>query len=340
MFGIGSQPIHCRDRTLMSENATRSVNPDVLTYLKLSLVSILWGGTFVAGRYMSSDLHPVLLASLRFILAAAVLVAFLAVSRRGFVRMSGVQVLHIVGLGLAGIYAYNVFFFSGLSYIDASRASLIVAINPAVMALCTYLFFRERVSALQMFGIALCLLGAGVVIFARAPLEAASGPGHWRGDALILGCVLSWVVYSVFCKGIVQAIGALHTVCYSVIAGALMLTGTALWMGEMNMTALRSLSQADAGCLLYLGVLGSAAAYVMYYDAIQRIGATRASTFIALNPLTAVAAGVLLLGERLSLAMVLGGGLVILGILLSNRWAVSMSDAPPQAIAPVRRKAA
>lgn len=305
----------------MHENSTIRFSPDLPTYLKLALVAIIWGGTFVAGRYMSSDLSPVLLASLRFILAALVLVAFLALSKRGFVPVTMGQAVQVVLLGLVGIYAYNLFFFSGLSYIDASRASLIVASNPALMALCGYLFFRERICAVQMVGIALCLLGAGVVIFARAPQGLASGQGHWLGDALIFGCVLSWVVYSVFCRSVVQAIGALHTVCYSVIAGALMLSATALFMGEMNRAALRSLSVTDALCLAYLGVLGSAAAYVMYYDAIQRIGATRAGTFIALNPLTAVLAGVLLLDERLSMAMVLGGALVILGILLCNRRA-------------------
>ncbi|UCJ16698.1 DMT family transporter [Pseudomonas sp. MM211] len=315
----------------MHENSTIRLSPDLPTYLKLALVAIIWGGTFVAGRYMSSDLSPVLLASLRFILAALVLVAFLALSKRGFVPMSLGQAVQVTLLGLVGIYAYNLFFFSGLSYIDASRASLIVASNPALMAICGYLFFRERISTVQMAGIALCLLGAGVVIFARAPQGLASVQGHWLGDALIFGCVLSWVVYSVFCRSVVQAIGALHTVCYSVIAGAVMLSATALFMGEMNSAALRSLSVTDALCLAYLGVLGSAAAYVMYYDAIQRIGATRAGTFIALNPLTAVLAGVLLLDERLSMAMALGGALVILGILLCNRRAVSSRNSVPTA---------
>lgn len=315
----------------MHQNPKIRLSSDLPTYLKLALVAIIWGGTFVAGRYMSSDLSPVLLASLRFILAALVLVVFLALSKRGFVPMSLGQAVQVTLLGLVGIYAYNLFFFSGLSYIDASRASLIVASNPALMAICGYLFFRERISRVQMAGIALCLLGAGVVIFARAPQGLGSDGGHWLGDALIFGCVLSWVVYSVFCRSVVQAIGALHTVCYSVIAGAAMLSATALFMGEMNGVALRSLSVTDGVCLLYLGVLGSAAAYVMYYDAIQRIGATRAGTFIALNPLTAVLAGVLLLDERLSMAMALGGALVILGILLCNRRGVSSRKGVPTA---------
>ncbi|MCY1442510.1 hypothetical protein D9M71_588820 [compost metagenome] len=63
----------------------------------------------------------------------------------------------------------------------------------------------------------------------------------------------------------------------------------------------------------------------MYYDAIARIGATRAGSFIALNPLTAVMAGALLLGEQLTGAMLAGGTLVITGILLVNRVPAALS---------------
>ena len=71
--------------------------------------------------------------------------------------------------------------------------------------------------------------------------------------------------------------------------------------------------------LLYLGVLGSALAYIGYYDGIRRIGATRAGVFIALNPLTAVVCGALLLDEQLSTAMCFGGALILPGIYLGNK---------------------
>jgi len=66
-------------------------------------------------------------------------------------------------------------------------------------------------------------------------------------------------------------------------------------------------------------VLGSALAYIGYYDGIHKIGATRSGVFIALNPLTAVILGALLLGEQLTLTMCLGGGLILTGIYLCNK---------------------
>ncbi|MDD1014768.1 DMT family transporter [Pseudomonas rubra] len=288
---------------------------NLCTYLKLALVSMIWGGTFVAGRVLASGLDPLLLGSLRFTLASLVLLIFLILKQR-LVRVNTVQALQIAGLGFSGIYAYTLFFFHGLHYTDASRASLIVATNPAVMALVAYLCFRQRLGRAQLLGVALCLLGAAAVVLAKAP--GAIGQSNWIGDALIFGCVLSWVIFSVFCTRLVKQIGALPTVTYAVFAGAAMLGVHALINGSLSMSALRLLSSRDLASLVYLGALGSALAYVLYYDAISTIGATRAGSFIALNPLTAVVVGALLLGERLTTPMLLGGALVILGILLIN----------------------
>ncbi|WP_339373212.1 DMT family transporter [Xenorhabdus nematophila] len=292
---------------------------DYMSYMKLTIVSIIWGGTFIAGRFISFDIGALLLASLRFIFAAVVLVLILFFSKKGFVKINKNQMMKIIFLGFFGIYVYNICFFYGLKYIDASRASLIVAINPVVIAIFSYFFFRERLPAISVGGIILCLLGAGFVIVSNNPLLLESGNGSMIGDISILGCVISWVIYSVFCKKTVNEIGALHTVAYSVLAGAIMLTVTVLVTGEMNQTALSLLSFSDLISLIYLGVVGSAIAYILYYDGIDKIGATRAGVFIALNPLTAVLGGMLFLGEKLTTTIFMGAVFIIAGIFIANK---------------------
>lgn len=292
---------------------------DSLTYFKLSLVAMIWGGTFVAGRYLSADTPALLSASLRFVLAGVTLTLFLICSKRGFVSLNRHQLIKIAGLGFCGVYTYNLCFFYGLHSITASRASLIVALNPAVMAIFGYLFYRERLSAMKAVGIVLCMIGAAVVILGASSSTSLTDKSDWRGDLLIFGCVLSWVAFSVFGKSVVKEIGALHTVTYSILAGAAMLMVTASITGQINSNALAALTLGEFSSLLYLGVIGSALAYIGYYNGIQHIGATRAGVFIALNPLTAVLLGALLLGERLSAPTFIGGAFVIAGIVICNR---------------------
>ncbi|KUI96870.1 DMT family transporter [Vibrio sp. MEBiC08052] len=288
-------------------------------YLKLALVSVIWGGTFVAGRAINPEIPPLVSATLRFLLAGATLVLVLILTGRGFIRITKKQLGVLFGLGFCGIYTYNLFFFYGLQHISASRASLIVAANPAIIAIASFLFHKERFSLTRLCGITLCIAGAAMVIISKSPQAVLQTQSSGLGDLMLVGCVLSWVAYSVFGKRTVQTIGPLHTVTYSVLAGAAMLTLTTLFSGQLDAGALASIHIQDFISLSYLGIVGSALAYIWYYSGIEKIGATRAGAFIALNPIAAVSLGAILLGERLSVLMGIGGLLAVVGILLCNR---------------------
>lgn len=303
--------------TTCEQNRTQT--SDVPVYLKLAAVTMIWGGTFVAGRFLADSLSPLFAASLRFLLASAALLLFLLLSRVTLARPSPRQWLQLALLGFFGIFFYNICFFYGLRYINASRASLIVALNPAVIGLASWWLFKERLNRAKVVGIAICIAGASLVIVSRNPQLMAGNADAWIGDLLILGCVLGWGVYSLCSRELSHSLGPVQTVTYSILLGTLMLWLTSAVRGELNFTALMSLGPQQWLSLMYLGVLGSALAYIGYYDGIRKIGATRSGVFIALNPLTAVILGALLLGEQLTLAMYLGGGLVLLGIFLCNK---------------------
>src|SRR5471032_1308606 len=142
---------------------------DVPVYLKLAAVTMIWGGTFVAGRFLAGSLSPLFAASLRFLLASIALLLFVWLAQVPLLRPSLRQWLQLALLGFFGIFFYNLCFFYGLHYINASRASLIVVLNPAVIGLASWLLFKERLGTARWLGIALCLVGAGTVIVSRNP---------------------------------------------------------------------------------------------------------------------------------------------------------------------------
>ena len=307
---------------------------DISVYVRLALVAVAWGGTFIAGRSLAG-VAPMFSACLRFVLASAALSLFLLLSGKGFRRVNVRQAIVVTLLGFCGIFSYSFFFFSGLQYISASRAALIVALNPAVMTLIAYLFYRERVTALKVLGIVLCFCGVALVV-GGGEAQGAAGARGWLGEALIGGCVLSWSAYSVFCKTVVRQLGPLHTVTYSIYAGTVMLVGYAAATGVLRMDAVWRFSMAEITSLFYLGVIGSAVAYIWYYEGIKQIGVARASVFIALNPLSAVLFGAAMLGEQLTLATLLGAVLIIGGIVVENRQ--SGAATVPQALPPVQSR--
>ncbi len=106
-----------------------------MTYFKLLMTAVFWGGTFIAGKTIAGHIDPWSAAFIRFAIASVFLV-FLTIRIDG--RLPAVrpkQIIHICLLGLTGIFAYNVLFFTGLSFINANRASLIIATNPIFISL-------------------------------------------------------------------------------------------------------------------------------------------------------------------------------------------------------------
>lgn len=300
--------------------STLSVN---YTFIQLTLVSVLWGGTFIAGRYIQSEIPPLLSATIRFILASAALVFVLSCSKIGWKRVSFKQFMQIAILGLSGVFVYQLLFFYGLQIIPASRAALLVAINPAMIALISFLIWREKISISKSIGIILCVLGAFILLSDKT--SSIEGFMTNKGDMAILGCVISWGIYTVAGKHVIRQIGALHTVTYAILFGTLLLIICMVFSDGLTRVNISKLNMADLVSLSYLGILGSAVAYVWYYQGVDKIGAANAGAFIALNPLTAVIAGSLLLDEKISAMVLFGGGLIIVGILIANKRIKTLS---------------
>lgn len=291
------------------------MNP-IATYLLLALAAVFWGGTFVAGRLLAPVLDPYTAAFLRFMLASVLLLGWLWWRQRRLPVVTGRQLVGVVLLGATGVFAYNLLFFSGLKTVEAGRASLIIAANPVLIALASAWLFGERLGALRLCGVALSVFGA-MLIVARGDLAALLAGGIGRGELLLLGCVLSWVAYTLIGRRLLRGMSPLVAVTYASVAGALMLTTLQLHHGELTVPP--PTDPRVWATIVYLAVFGTVLAFVWYYEGVRAIGAARAGQFINLVPVSGVIFGAWLLNEPVTWSLLAGGILVLLGLWLTNR---------------------
>jgi drug/metabolite transporter (DMT)-like permease len=115
---------------------------------------------------------------------------------------------------------------------------------------------------------------------------------------------------------VLRGLTPLVTVTYASIAGTLMLGSLLAADGGMENAALRS--PAVWGSVVYLAVFGTVLGFVWFYRGVQTIGAARAAQFINIVPLSGVLLGALVLDEPLTLSILTGGGMVVLGLWLTN----------------------
>jgi drug/metabolite transporter (DMT)-like permease len=285
-------------------------------YVQLLLVGLIWGGTFVAGRIVAVSVGAYSAALLRFVVATFCSMLLIYKLEGKLPKLKFSQFIWIFLLGLSGIFVYNVCFFQGLQTIPASRAALIVALNPIVIAIASSLIFKERLTLLKSIGIIFSLVGAAIVIGKGNPLDLLAG-GIQAGDLYIFGCVISWSTYTLIGKQVMSQLSPLVVTNYACAVGTLCLLPPAVKNGLIQ--DLQQLSLVAGLGIVYLGLFGSAVAFSWYYAGVQAIGASGASIFINFVPVSAVILAALLLKEPITLSLLLGGGLVIFGVLLTNQ---------------------
>lgn len=285
-------------------------------YLKLLLTAFFWGGTFIAGRVVAGHVGPFSAAFLRFSIASIFLGVFVWRTKGNLFRMTLKQWVSLGCLGMTGVFAYNVFFFKGLSLVEAGRAAVIIATTPALIGLFSVLIFKERLTWLNGIGILFSISGA-VIVISRGRLDLLWQGGLGRGELFIFGCVCSWVVFSLIGKTVMKSISPLVAIFYASFIGAMALLLPALLEGFCNQ--IPTYSVVDWWSLFYLGFFGTVIGFVWYYQGIQAIGPTRAGIFINFVPVSAVLSAYLILHEPLTISLLSGTLFVFTGTYLTNR---------------------
>lgn len=295
----------------MSLAAARSAD-----HARLVAVPAIWGGTFVAGKVVVGTLTPLMGSFARYVVACVALLVAAFVLEGGLPRLSGRQWAATFVLGLFGVFAYNLFFMGALAKLPASRAALIIALNPALTIAISAVVFKERLGARRWMGVAVALLGVAIVV-SKGDFANFAGGGVGLGELFMFAAVTSWALYTVLGRRVLGGLTPLAATNYAALWGTLLLgLAAAPALGTLHPT---QFDWRMTVSLLYLGVLGTAVAFVWYYMSVKKVGASTTSIFNNLVPVFGVAISVLLLGEQLLVSMLIGGAVTIVGVLMVSR---------------------
>jgi len=304
----------------------RLTRPGFGVYAKLVSTMVLWGGTWVSARVVSQSLAAFPAAFLRFFFASVFLYVLLcrASARQGggWPKLTRALLPGSLLMAVTGVFLYNALFFSGMKFVPAGRAAMIVACVPSAVALYSGLVLRAPTGLVKSLGIALSLLGVSVILSGGNPVSLFT-QGAAQGDLYILGCVATWAAYTLAGGYAMRRATPLAAVAWSCILGCAMLLPPALGTGLLEQ--LFGISWIVWANLAFLGVAATGLAFIWYLDGIQALGAPRASVFINLVPVFATLMGSLMLGEGVGLSLVFGGVMVLSGVVLANR----PSNPPP-----------
>lgn len=290
-----------------------------MVYLKLVLVALFWGGTFIAGRIIAQAVPHLTAATGRFAVACALLLPLAWKLEGGLPRLNRSQLMATFALGATGIFLYNLCFFAALSRMPAGRTALFVALNPIVTALALALLFHERLGARKWAGIALAFVGAAVIITRGDALGALHDISQSIGlGELLMFCAISgWAAYTIIGRHALKGLSPIAATTYASLWGLLLLAcGAAFELPSLD--ASRFTWEVIAS-IVYLGAFGTVIGFIWYYEGVKAIGPARTAVFNNLVPVFGIIMAALLLNEPILTSMVVGGALVIAGVTLANR---------------------
>lgn len=249
-------------------------------------------------------------------LALAVLMGFLLI-REGWKPIPMGDALKLAGLGLVGNAAFQIFIISGLNLTRPENAALIQATIPVWAALLVGLAGWERISLRLWIGIILSFAGVALVIYSTSGGFSLDSGSAILGDLLVLASGISWAIYTVFSKNLLQRYSPLRVSTLALCAGL-----PAIWIFTLPAVFSTNWNEVPLlgwASIIFSGMFSIAINYILWSTAVQKVGAARTAVFQNLSPIITFMTAYVVIQEPIYLLQLAGGVVVLLGVWLTIR---------------------
>jgi drug/metabolite transporter (DMT)-like permease len=274
--------------------------------------TLLWSGNFIISRAVSADIGPISLAFYRWLCATIIIAPFAwkKINLEKSVVLANKRYLFFVSL--TGIALFNTFVYIAGHTTSAINMALIgTTSSPIFATILAFIFLKEAVGKFRIIGMLICISGISNGSWAKLAAFHFS-----KGDLWILAGAFAFAIYNVLVRKKPGGISA--DFFLMVIFGM----GTAMlfpfYIGELIVSPAPNWTPTLIGSILYLGAGTSAIAFLCWNLAIQKLGAGRTVLFGNLIPVFSIIEAVLILGEKMSIAHLVSGTIVILGLTIAN----------------------
>ena len=277
----------------------------------LSAASI-WGGMYVVSKVVLDIIPPFSLVTLRLLLGAATLAIVLLI--RGYPALTRRQIFQVIGVGFIGYGISLSLQFLGTKLSTAANGSLVTSATPAFVLIFAWMLLEEKITSRRLVALLLSTLGVVAVI---DPRSAQLNPDLFLGNLLLLGAAVTWALYSVLVRKVTQNLDVLSFSLIAFLGGLPITVPAGAW--ELQMIGVGEISLGVVGGVLFLGIISTALAMMLWNNAFALIDAGLASLTFFAQPVVGTLLGWVFLGEQITPLFLLGGVLIGIGLVISSR---------------------
>jgi drug/metabolite transporter (DMT)-like permease len=286
-------------------------------YLLLSLTGLFWAGNIVLARHVGNHVPPVTLTTIRWFGVFLILLPFAWPHLKRDWPALRAHLPLMVLLSAIGFAFNNAISYWAMQYTQALNALLIQSSGPLFVALWSLILFGVRLTAAQLAGITISLMGVLIIIL-RGDFAALASIAFNKGDVMFAASLVSFGLYSALIPRR-PVTHQLSLISFTTFCGGLLLLPFSVW--EFSTGATLKFDSLTLATLAYVLIFPSTLAYLFFNRGVALIGPNRAAPFFHLVPVFGSAMAILLLGEALRPFHLIGYALVLAGVVIASRQA-------------------
>ncbi|MEW5549830.1 DMT family transporter [Peribacillus frigoritolerans] len=284
----------------------------IIGSLYLSLAASIWGGMYVVVKVVVDVVPPLELVLLRYVIAILALLTIGLISKQSW-RIDKRDWLLVFIIGLVGNTISIVTQEVGTLLSTAQMGAIITSTTPAFMVIFARIVLKEKITFKKSISVILATFGVGIIVG-----NAHIGSSHQLGGVSLLIAALTWALMSVLIKRVPGQYSQIVITTYAVLVAIVFLTPVTISrLDELDFQAI--MHPSIWGGLLYLGVISTACAFLLWNRGLQMLTASSGGLFFFLQPIVGTFLGWLMLGEQIGLSFWIGTILIFIGVLLVIR---------------------
>lgn len=274
------------------------------------LVVPVWGSTFVSSKVLlNAGLAPAEIFLIRFIMAY---VCICILCHKKMFADNFKDEMTLLGLGVMGGSLYFLLENVALQYSTSANVCILVCSTPLVTAILLSLFYKsERLSVKQILGSLVAFVGMSLVVL-NGQLVLHLNP---IGDALAFGASVSWAFYSLFMRRIMSHYDTDFITRKVFAYGLLTIIPYFIFVEPMSVSIEQITSPVVIFNLLFLGLVASTGAYLLWNWVMKELGAVKSSNYIYLQPLVTIIVAAVVLDERITWMAIAGAVILVAGMM-------------------------
>ncbi|MEK4750420.1 EamA family transporter [Niallia sp. FSL W8-0177] len=284
----------------------------IIGSLFLIIASSIWGGMYVVVKVVVSVIPPLELVWIRYLIALVVLVIIGLVTKQTW-KIKKKHIGLITVISIVGYVISIVTQETGTMLSSAQMGAIITSTTPAFMVVFASLILKERLNFKKAISVSLATIGV-IIIVGIDDINMSSMLG---GISLIIAA-LTWALMSVLIKCLPSDYTQIVVNTYATLIAFVVLTPFVITkLSNLNMSELTNPS--IWGGLLYLGIVSTAIAFLLWNRGLQMLNASGGGVFFFFQPVVGTLLGWLILGETISITFWFGSFLILLGVLIVLR---------------------